>query len=326
MIKRVLIVSLSVFVIALILFWLFTGGPAAAWRTARTLINPLDLIVGTSTSGSFIRLPWQTETPVRGPDISDYAAQADAYNQSSGDEDQRSDANGRSDVRTFGNPSPYVGKVSISDSAASESDPQTESIQITASGGNSTPIAITNWSLQSAVSGARYPIPQAAPLFVMGTVNNVQTVRLEPGASALVTTAASPTGVSFRENICTGYLNELQQFAPELSSNCPAVSELLPLNADNLRTYGSTCIDYVGGLPSCHFPRSLPLDLSSACRTFIANTSSYNGCVNMYKTKTSFALPSWRLYLALRSEAWSNSHDVIRLLDEQGRTVDVLTY
>lgn len=325
MIKRVLIVSIVIFIIALIIFWFLTGGWAAAARTARSLGNPLELIFGTSASGSFIKLPWQPGELTRGPDISDYAGEADARILSSGDQDQYP---GTEPTRKqqFGNPSPYAGRVAITENAATESSVSKEFIQLTASENNTEPVVITNWALQSAVSGTRAIIPPAAPLFVLGTVNTVQPIYLEPGTSVFITTAASPIGTSFRENICSGYLSELQTFSPELSSECPAPSEALPMNADTLRIYGSSCFDYLNSLTQCHFPSTLPGDLSPACRSFISNTSSYNGCVNTFRNRIPFALPAFRVYLGLKSELWSNSHDVIRLLDAEGRTVDVLTY
>ncbi len=325
MIKRVLIVSLVVFIIALFIFWLITGGWTAAARTARSLSNPLELIFGTSTSGSFIKLPWQPGELTRGPDIGDYADEADARNMASGDSDQYSDTP-PAPTQYAGNSSPHAGKVFISENAATENAASREFIQLTASENNTAPIIVTNWALQSAVSGTRAIIPPAAPLFVLGAINSVQPIYLEPGASAFVTTAASPVGASFRENICSGYLNELQTFIPELSTECPAPPETLPMNADNLRIYGSSCFDYLNALPQCHAPASLPAELSSACRSYISNTTSYNGCTNTYRSRVPFALPSFRVYLTLRTELWANSHDVIHLLDEQGRIVDTLRY
>jgi hypothetical protein len=48
--------------------------------------------------------------------------------------------------------------------------------------------------------------------------------------------------------------------------------------------------------------------------------------MNAYGGSASFGLNTWRLYLNAYGELWSNSHDVIRLLDAEGRTVDSLTY
>ena len=326
MIKRVLIITLVVFIILLIIFWFVAGGWAAAARTARSLSNPLEFIFGTSTSFSFIKLPWQPAEVTRGPDVSGYAGEADALNQASGNDGQDYFERRTPQAQSFDNPSPYIGAVTITEDAATESDPAREFVQLTASSRNTAPIPLGGWSLQSAVSGARAPIPQAAPAFVLGVANAVQPISLEPNASAFITTAASPVGTSFRENICSGYLSEQKTFAPELSSDCPTPSEALPMTADNIRTYGSSCFDYLNSLAQCHFPTTLPSNLSPACRSFVSNTMSYNGCVNMNRNRPTFALPTFRAYLAFRSELWSNSHDVIRLLDEQGRTVDVLTY
>src|SRR3989338_2180491 len=327
MIKRVLIISLVFFIIGLILFWLISGGLSASARTARTLGNPIDYIFGSGTSpGISFRLPWQPASLPQGPDISG-DAEVDAQNDAPGNEERGSNASPQpSELRTFGNPSPSAGKITLTDNSATESDATAEYIKIEASGSNTAPIAITNWSLQSAISGLRTYIPQGAPLFVMGVINNVEKVYLEPGASAIVTTSASPVGVSFRENICSGYLGELQTFTPEIGNACPHASETLAKNPQNLQTYSGACFDYLDTLPSCHFPTDLPSELSSTCRSFIANTMSYNGCVNTSRNDPTFALHSWRLFLNMRTELWYNTHDVIRLLDDQGRTVDALTY
>ncbi len=326
MIKRVLIVSVVIFVIGSIIFWLVSGGLAAAGRVARNFTNPIALIFGNGTStGMFIRLPWQPESPTRGPDISGYADEADAQNRASGDEAQQPPNVGMQ-VRSFGNPSPYVNAIRFTENNAAESDPSREYIGLEASGSNGGGIPISGWSLQSAVSGLRVYIPLGAPRFVLGIVNSVEPVVLGPGAGALITTSASPVGTSFRENICSGYLGELQIFIPEISNECPAPAEILPVTAENIRTYGNACLDYMNTLSPCHFPTSLPSNLSSACRSFITNTMSYNGCINMHGNRPSFALPSWRVYLGFRRELWDNTHDIIRLLDGEGQIVDVITY
>ncbi|OGG50930.1 hypothetical protein A2763_02745 [Candidatus Kaiserbacteria bacterium RIFCSPHIGHO2_01_FULL_54_36] len=330
MIKRVLWTALIVFVILLIIFWLVTGGWGAVARTARSLMNPFDFFIGKSPSGSFIRLPWQpAESPTRGPDISGYAEEADTQNASAGADEQVSMPSTvlpQSQTQKFSNPSPYVGRVQITSNTATESSPALEYIEITASGSNAAPIPVSFWTLQSSVTGTSASIPQGAPFFVLGAVNNVEPIYLEPGASAIITTAASPLGVSFRESMCTGYLSELQSFTPELSRACPTPSDALPMSADNLRTYGSSCFDYFRSLQPCHFPTSLPSDLEAACRSFIASTMSYNGCANTNRSNPVFALPTWRAYLVFTAERWSNTHDVIQLLDAEGKTVDVLTY
>ncbi|MDP2649100.1 MAG: hypothetical protein Q8P19_04365, partial [bacterium] len=69
-----------------------------------------------------------------------------------------------------------------------------------------------------------------------------------------------------------------------------------------------------------------PAGISGTCRSFLANVLTYNGCVNVSKGGEVFASSSWRIFLNRTAELWSNSHDVIRLLDSEGRVVDVLSY
>jgi len=329
MIRRVLTVTFVLIIIALVIFWIVTGGIGRAMRTGEFFTDPIAVIFGTgTTTGTLITLPWQQAAP-RGPDISGYATQADEEQQASSGapNQQQSTAPAPSQAATFGNPSPYVGQVTISNNDAAQSNPAYQYIEVQASAANTSPVTISGWSLQSEVSGSRAYIPEAASVFVTGTVNTVGPVYLKAGDSAIITTGTTPVGTSFRENICSGYLAQVQSFSPGLSTSCPDPSQALPETAQNLQTYGSSCFDYLSSLAQCDLPGSnLPSDLSPACQAFVANTFSYNGCVNTYENTPSFALPVWRLYLNMRAGLWDNTHDIIRLLDDQGRTVDVLTY
>jgi hypothetical protein len=332
MIVRVLVVFLICLAIAFVVFWFLTGGPAAAWREIQTLTNPFSLLfLGGSGTGQFIRLPWQPDTITHGPDIYEFAQDAEGQTAVGDALDAQYDAL-REDLieaMNFGDPSPYADRIRISgEEGAKLYDARAEYVQVHAEFGNTAPMDMTGWSLQSALTGVRALFPQAASPFIMGTANETRGVSLEPGNSAIVVSGQSPSGFSFRENVCTGYLEQLQDFTPPLNSSCPTPSDLLPLTPDNLRTYGDACFDYVRDLPACHFPpsTSLPPGLSGACRNFIVTNFTYNGCVANYRARTSFALDSWRLYLGTPAELWRNSHDIIRLLDRDGRTVDVLTY
>jgi hypothetical protein len=327
MIRTILLTVFIVLVLGLVIYWLVTGGVQRAWQVGKNFSNPIALIFGNgTTTGTYITLPWQP-TPTRGPDIGDYVGVADQQQQVADAQTNAGAAQSPSQLAQYGNPSPYAGAVTISGNNATDADPSQEYIEIQAADGNTSPINISGWALQSAVSGIYGVIPQAAPVFIGGIVNNVGAVYLAPGASAIITTGASPVGVSFRENICSGYLAQLQQFSPNLNSSCPAPTDVLPQTAQNLRVYGASCFDYLQNLQSCEFPgTSLPASLSPACRSFLSTNLSYNGCVAMYRSRGDFARPAWRLYFALTRELWNNSHDIIRLLDNQGRVVDVLSY
>src|SRR6185295_18661707 len=108
----------------------------------------------------------------------------------------------------------------------------------------------SGWSLQSAVTGTRASLPQTgAEMFVAGSVNHGVPIYLDPGTSAFIVSGISPVGISLRENVCTGYLAQLQHFSPGLDTACPDPSDMLPMTADNLRIYGASCVDYVQSLP-----------------------------------------------------------------------------
>src|SRR6185436_8177496 len=228
-------------------------------RTARSLTNPVAFIFGNGTSTGFaITLPWQIGIP-QGPDISSFAYsqnEADQAGQTPEEYAAQYDAlQARAQsLRTFGDPSPYAGTVRVHGGATAETDPTKEYVVLSAAQSLANPINITGWSLQSAVSGLRFFIPPAASPFTLGTLNSLESVYLEGHASAIVVSGTSPLGISLRENMCSGYLNESQRFTPELSSECPAPADLLPETPDNLRIYGSACFDYVQNIPQCHFP------------------------------------------------------------------------
>lgn len=334
MLKRTLITFAILIVIAFIIFWFLTGGPSAAWREIQTLSNPFSILfLGGTSTGQYIQLPWQPETLTHGTDIYGFANEAERQsNPETADElDAQYDALRKDlvEAMNFGDPSPYAERVRITGAEGAKLyDPRAEYLQVSAEFGNTSPTDMTGWSLQSALTGVRAFLPQAASPFVMGTINATQGVLLEPGNTAIVVSGQSPSGLSFRENTCTGYLEQLQDFTPSLSASCPAPSDSLPLTPETLRTYGDACFDYVRDLPACHFPPSntLPPSLSRECRDFIVTNFTYNGCVANYRARALFALDSWRLYLGSPSELWRNSHDIVRLLDKDGRTVDVLTY
>jgi hypothetical protein len=327
MIRTILTAVFIMFVIGLLLFWLLSGGVSRAWQAGKDFTNPIAVMFGGgSTTQELISLPWRPDT-TRGPDISGYVGVADQQLQGGGavGQQQTQDDN-TARLQQFGNPSPYRGVVTISSVSASN-DPSHEYVQLQSSGDAAGPLNISGWMLQSVVSGRLGVLPYAAPIYAGGTVNSVQQVALMPGGSVTVTSAVSPVGVSFQETKCTGYLDQVQSFYPALSEACPAPADTLPQTAQNLRTYGASCFDYLDSLQACSFVGAgLPSNLSSACRTYIATSLSYNGCVNMYRGGSDFAQRSWRLYLNQQSPLWNPLHDIVRLLDEQGRVVDVYTY
>lgn len=345
MIIRILITILVCAIVIFIGYWIFTGGISRGFEYARTLDNPLNYFLG-STTGATLRLPGQPDPSQYGVDIEQYMnsipggtmpmsgtnAQGTQYTSSRQELDELQQRYDKlyaqaNDAKNFGSPSPHRDKVAFGFGNPQDNTLTGEYIVLQADYRNTAPISLAGWSLQSAVTGVRSALPMASPTFIQGLLNTVTPVTLDPGASAIVVSGASPVGVSFRENICTGYLAELQTFTPDLDRSCPTGQTELQLNAQNIQTYGDACIDLVKNIRQCHFPGlDAPQNVSPACANFLTNKLSYNGCVYTHRTDRGFMTNAWRLYLTSGVQLWRDTHDIIRLLDDQGRTVDVLTY
>lgn len=328
MIKYIIGALLAFTLLALAVFWVFGGGPRRALESAQAVA---DRKVAEAGEASFT-LPWQPAEIFPTLDLSD-ALQVEDYTPTTQERLQEYEAEYdrlSAEVetqRTFGNPSPYMGKVSIVQdiSGVRESDARSEYLQISAHYGNTESIDISGWILESALSGVRIMIPPSAAPFIANSANILGATTLAPGGLALVATAPSPVGVSFRENMCTGYLGQFQSFNPALNEECPSPSNVLPLTEYNLMQYGESCFDAIANLPQCRFPQNIS-GVSSSCQSFLTEKLSYNGCVSANSFRTEFHRNMWRVYLGASGELWRNTHDAIRLLDTEGKTVSVFVY
>ena len=334
MFRHVVIWLLICIVLAALVFWVIGGGPREAFNSI-TSISFLPSLSSEDVSG--FRLPWQPVELFPAIDITGALAIADPYGKGASspesqlvaltEEYERLNREAAA-MREFGTPSPYARAVYIGRDEAGihATDASEEYLQLQADYQNSAAIDIRGWSIESALTGVRVTIPGAAAPFTQGIPNTLGAVTLSPGGIAILTSGTSPVGISFRENTCTGYLQQFQPFTPPLAERCPSPASLMPLNEQNLVRYGSDCFDAIQGLQSCRFPNDLSHTLTVACRTELTNTLSYNGCVRAQSYRADFQTDVWRLYLSSPHELWRTSHDVLRLLDAQGRTVDVFTY
>lgn len=331
MVARILLFLFIGIVVMGVILWVINSGPAKTVAGAQSQPHLLSSLTYFSLPKLFsLQLPWAQYRPtIEGPDISKYIGgmTAEDIQNSYADTALYPHHPQINQAKTFGTPSPHRSSISLQQGDATQTDPAREYIRIVNSSDTTRGVNMSGWSLQSAVSGARYYLPGAASVFVSGVVNSLGEITLSPGGSVIVVSGFSPVGASFHENICSGYLGTLQRFYPTLGTfSCPSPSDALLGTPENLRAYGSSCLDYVQELSSCEFPTDIPSTLSPTCQSFVANTFTYNGCVHMYRDTASFLRGSWRVYLNSQFELWDNRHDVIRLLDDQGRIVDAVTY
>lgn len=341
MFQRLLLVFLLIIGIGLLVFRLSDSGAEIA-RRKQFFSNPFtvlfeqtrDFTNSTPTSGQFPfpATPYPSgygapDTPIDGDLITVYANDPEA--ELLAIEREYDDLKVRiAEAQQFGNPSPYRGLVRIADSysGTSANEPSLEYLSLEADNRNTAPVAITGWSLQSVYKNSRYYIPAGTKLFMMGSIPEVASASLDPGEAAIVSTGVSPTGVSFKENMCTGYLGQFQTFVPSLAERCPSAEQEVMSEPATTRTADPACVAYARSLSTCRFPFGNPPDVTPYCYAFVRNALTYNGCVERHRWRPSFGGDTWRLFLESPREIWKQDHDVIRLLDREGRIVDVWAY
>jgi len=150
---------------------------------------------------------------------------------------------------------------------------------------------------------------------------------LSPGEKAIIVTGRSPKGVSFRLNICTGYFSQFQNFTPSLPKQCPLQrDEDYPTGPNGVT---DICIDYLESIGRCETNvGSLPLLLASdpVCQEYISLNVHYGGCVNIHKNDSDFYKSEWRIFLGRGNALWKDRRETILLVDEEGKTVDSMSY
>lgn len=229
------------------------------------------------------------------------------------------------------NPSPYRGSVVFSQRYNTiDTDPAYEYIRLSASVTNTQAIDLTGWSIESLVSGTRMRIPPAVLMLKIGTQNDYEPVHLAPGEFAIVRTGRSPIEYSFHTNRCTGYLNQFNTFTPRLPETCPPPNEVLSATVENIKAYGADCVDFFASAKRCTtYVTAMPAELLPVCRDTVARTLNYNTCLRETFEQEGYDIfdnGGWYLYLNSPAELWGNEYEALRLLDANGRTVDVLTY
>lgn len=229
---------------------------------------------------------------------------------------------------TFGEASPYrdIATMSHYVSGAGSVNPRNESLEIRIGSNASAPVDLSGWSLGSDASGNTTIIPKGTEVPTSGTVNAAQDIILTAGMQALVISGQSPIGASFRENKCIGYFSAYQNFSPSLPQNCPVPSDELSSFYGTGYIRDAACIDYVNKLSRCQPVLSPPTTVSGTCQAFLVQYLNYNGCVTAHQSDTDFKSNVWRVYLGRTNAMWRSQHEIVKLLDAAGKTVDAFSY
>ena len=234
---------------------------------------------------------------------------------------------GVSGVDVTAGTSAFSGEIAFSSDyyGATQTNPEKEYVVITLSPGTTRTISTAGWKIISRESGNKGAFPQGAEIPRSGRVNTLAPLLLHAGDKIIIMTGRSPVGVSFRENKCTGYLEEHQDFHPSLSQNCPTPSEEFSRYYRGGDTDG-TCATYINSIPYCATETSLYGTISSSCENFVEDHLNYNSCVDAHKNDADFKTNTWRVFLEKHSELWRASRETITLLDANNKVIDSIMY
>ena len=218
------------------------------------------------------------------------------------------------------------------------------------------PVDITGWQVKNAKNKRAYSIggdlryfPSDVAVISRGALfiapsgtSLLQNVILETGDTAVITTGSiasqSPYKiVSFKENICSGYLGNMDEysFTPSLSMTCPR-----PADEIGVEGLDTECRNFIKRMPSCRTPEFDTRDrdgnicrncvdgkpLSSPCVTFIKNHFNYGSCIAYHRNDQNFSGKTWRIFLGQGWEMWAKDYETISLFDQLGRLVVERSY
>jgi hypothetical protein len=225
--------------------------------------------------------------------------------------------------------SPYSEYIYFSRGNTGEKNPDREYLTLSVKSNAPGDVNISDWYLESYVTDKMSGIPHGDRVIERWRSPVPSDIILSPGEYAYLITGEAPLNTSFKENVCTGYLNDEADFYPQLGERCP-----YPL--DELERYGKIeldndkCYEFVERMSSCTTPNDEDYSKSrvgGACSTFIEQTFNYNDCVAIHKDDPYFNRDGyWYVYLGRSRELWRSEREIIRLFDANDRVVAFIEY
>jgi hypothetical protein len=226
--------------------------------------------------------------------------------------------------------SSYRTLVRLSVGSARDTEAEREYLVLRADSLNPTGVNISDWYLESYVTDESASIPRGDRIMDKWRSPQSEDIVLMPGETAYLITGDSPINTSFRENRCTGYLAEEDDFSPSLSRSCPRPMDELERFGSRIDLDDDDCYEFLERLGTCVTPEDETYTRSKvggACSVFIENTFNYNDCVRIHRYDPFFDdTGNWRVYLGERNELWRSEREIIRLMDEADRVIAVIEY
>ena len=222
---------------------------------------------------------------------------------------------------TRGQLSSYFKKVSISSAYASSYSGSPSEIRLYSNLSGSEKIDITGWRIKT--NHGEIIIPRAVNIYEPSGFAPEQDIVLSANNYVSIYSNTSPISRNLRLNKCTGYLEDIYDFNPQLPQDCPSVSRS---EASYLSGQCQTYIFSLWGckLPEVSFYNSLPgTNEGNACRAFL-DTINPSTCFQKHRSDIDFLSNEWRV--------WANQsildlqHDQVQLFDSKGFLVDEYKY
>lgn len=217
-------------------------------------------------------------------------------------------------------------------------------------------VDITGWQLRNGKDKRAYDIGgslkyfpadiafigQAAIFVSPSGLNKFQNVVLKESEMAIITTGSVGSQVpykivSFKENICSGFLEDLPEytFTPPLERNCPR-----PADEPGVNALDTECRKFIERMASCRTPKFDTRDsegdicsncvdgklLSSSCVAFIKSHFNYSSCIANHANDSNFSGRTWRIFLGRGWEMWAEDYETITLFDQLGQLVNERSY
>ena len=183
-------------------------------------------------------------------------------------------------------------------------------------------IDISGWTIKTNKEDIR--IPQAIKnLGYSFSTKEYSDIILDYKDEVIISMGASPKGVNFRINKCSGYFNESSVFYPSLSNNCPKLDE------SEYSHLKKPCRDFIKKLSKCEaadYSSNWDVSADSQCTSFLNNNFNYSKCYTNYRYDADFYENKWRVFMNKSNDIFDNYNDRIILKDNSDSVVDEYEY
>lgn len=214
----------------------------------------------------------------------------------------------------------YFDKVSITSVSRGGSDPGSYSrIEISGSVSKDESINISGWVI--AGNKGSMIIPQGVEFYSPTGSNVPRDIPIKQSDHAKIYSTESPLGINIKLNKCTGYLETVFDFTPQLPLSCPRV------DYDNITYLRGDCQDYIRSLGTCELPNNNhpAVVASSECKDFVDDIN-YRGCYETYGSDENFPKKEWRIFMGDQFMRLDSRHDRLLIYDRDSFLVDEYTY